>query len=333
MLHLFSNIYCINISSDKKIKEEIYMYSISIIIPVYNVEKYLGKCLRSLCCQDYDNFEIIVVDDGSTDNSGLICDEYTKKYNNVRVLHKKNGGLSSARNYGIERARGMYVCLVDGDDYVQGSFVSKMVAAAREKNADVVVCGFDNEKPGNRVMTGEAAAIRLLLNQDNMEIIACNKMYKRVLFNEIKYPNGEKYEDNLTTYKLLSKARIVAYINELLYIYVKRIDSITNSDEKENRLFAREKAAMEATKFFIGQEKLYKAARVSEFTAKLAFIDSAVDGKIDKKYLPLCLEWIRKNKRDLLMNSCMSLKLRLYLFMTTYFGGRIYILFRKRYHE
>ena len=235
---------------------------VSIIVPVYNVGELVLKCLNSLISQSYEQIEIVVVDDGSTDGSGELCDDFAKKDKRIKVFHKKNGGLSSARNYGIKKTSGEYVCLVDSDDYVKKSFVKKMVEAVLSHNADVAVCGYNGEIPEAKVMTGEEAAVILLVGQNNMEIIAWNKMYKKTLFDDISYPEGKNYEDNLTTYKLLSKAGTVAYVAESLYVYVERGGSITNKDKKEEKLKSRELAAREAMTYFADGTNLGQAAEM-----------------------------------------------------------------------
>ena len=306
---------------------------ISIIVPVYNTDGYLQKCLDSLTRQSYLNLEVIVVDDGSTDKSGEVCDEYAKKYKRIKVFHKKNGGLSSARNYGIKKAKGELICLVDGDDYVRKDFVKKMVEAVSREDIDIVVCGYNNEISENKVLTGEKVAIELLTKQNNMEIVAWNKIYRKQLFDDISYPEGKNYEDNLTTYKLLSKAKKVAYLGESLYVYVERPKSIMQSSKKEEKLLSRELAAKEAMEYFVGQKDLCAAAEISMLTAKLAFVDFAVSGEVNKKYLDYGMRWVRDNKSKLLQNKYLSQKLKLYIGMITVWGGRLYIAFRKVRHE
>lgn len=306
---------------------------ISIIVPVYNVRDYVSKCLGSLVKQGYESIEIIVVDDGSTDGSGEICEEYSKKDKRIKVFHKKNGGLSSARNYGIRRAKGEYICLVDSDDYVEEGFVIKMEEAAFSNDADIVVCGYNNEVPESQIMTGEEATIKLLVEQNNMEIVAWNKAYKRRLFKEISYPENYNYEDNLTTYKLLSKAKKVVYVAESLYVYRKRVGSITEKDKKEEKLLARERAAREAIKFFRSDSDLQEAARIALLTAKFAWMDFAISGEVDNSFLNQGKKWIKENKKRLLRNKYLSQKLRTYIFLTTRFDGRLYVLFRKIKHE
>ena len=306
---------------------------VSIIVPVYNVEKYVAKCLDSLLQQTYRDIEIIVVDDGTKDRSGEICDEIAKNDKRVKVFHKKNGGLSSARNYGIRKAKGDYICLVDSDDYVRSGFVELMLRAAQEDDADVVVCGYNEQKPEKMVLTGEQAAIRLLIQQDNMEIIAWNKMYKRSLFDRILYPEGHNYEDTLTTYKLLSEADKVAYVAESLYCYVERGGSITNKDDKQEKLTHRELAAKEAMEYFDGRTNLEAAAEIALLTAKLAWADFAISGAVKKSYLEESRIWVKKNKKKLLANKFLTQKLRLYIELLTHFGGTLYVTFRKVRHE
>ena len=304
---------------------------ISIIVPVYNVEDYVLKCLKSLAGQSYDSIEIIVVDDGSTDNSGKICDEFALDDKRVRVYHKKNGGLSSARNFGIKKAKGEYICLVDSDDYVKKDFVEKMVGASVD--ADIVICGYNHDIPEAGELTGGEATIRLLTRQDNIEIIAWNKMYRRELFKEISYPEGKNYEDNLTTYRLLSKAKKVVYVAEPLYVYVERGGSIMNSSKKEEKLVHREMAAKEAIEYFSHDKKLKDASEIALLTANLAYMDFAISGDIEKRFLKKGKEWVVGNKFKLVNNQFLTKKLRIYINMVTRLGGILYVAFRKVRHE
>lgn len=306
---------------------------VSIVVPVYNVKDYLGKCLESLMGQSYERIEIIVVDDGSTDGSGEICDEFARDDERVKVFHKRNGGLSSARNYGIKKAKGDYICLVDSDDLVNKDFVARMVEAAEQEDADVAVCGYNDAVPERRVVSGEEATVRLLTMQENMEIIAWNKMYRLNLFDDVSYPEGENYEDTLTTYKLLSKAGRAAYVPESLYVYRERVGSIMKEGKKEEKLTARERAAREATEYFKGNNDLQAAAEIAMLTAKLAFVDFAVSGDIEKKYIDYGVTWIKKYKKQLLKNKYLTKKLKLYIYLVTHLNAKLYIGFRIIRHE
>lgn len=297
---------------------------VSVIVPVYNIEGYVGKCLNSICRQSYENLEIIVVNDGSTDGSGKICDGFALKDRRVKVFHRKNGGLSEARNYGIEKAHGEFVALVDGDDFVRKNFISEMMGAV-DGEIDVVVCGYDGFVPEGKMVRGRDAAIKLLVEQENMEIVAWNKLYRRELFNDIKYPVGEKHEDSLTTYKILAKAREVLYVPKSLYHYVKRSGSIMSEAKIVERLKARYKAAEEAAKYFKDDDEMKQAAEIAVLTARYAFMDAAVKKKISKDYYILNAEWIKKHNIEFKKHKFMSSKLKLYNFLTS---AGLYKIFR-----
>ncbi len=184
-------------------------------------------------------------------------------------------------------------------------------------------------------MSGEEATVRLLIGQENLEIIACNKIYKKSLFveNEVGYPEGEKHEDSLTTYKLLSLAKKVAYVSKSLYVYVTRGGSIMDSVEVAPRLKMRERAAEEAIQFLKGQKELVEAAKVSLLLAKYAFLDFSISGRVDKKEGEEALDWIRKNAKKYKNNKFLTKKLKIYNLLSTNFGGVLYTVFRKIRHE
>lgn len=223
---------------------------ISIIIPVYKVEKYLDRCVNSVVNQSYENIEIILVDDGSPDKCPEICEEWARKDCRVKVVHKKNGGLSDARNKGLEFAGGAYVCFVDSDDYVAKTYVETLYGLICGKKTDISAVSlkevFSFEPDINKNTTGEGIitvfegkdAMKQLFFNDTFANYAWNKMYKRDLFEDVKFPVGRKMEDLGTTYKLLLKAERIAYSTEVLYYYFQREDSILH---KVNRDFYRDK--------------------------------------------------------------------------------------------
>lgn len=297
---------------------------VSVVVPVYNIQNYVGKCLESLVNQSYTNIEVVVVDDGSIDDSGKICDAYALKNGQIKVYHKKNGGLSDARNYGIRKARGEYVALVDGDDTVSKDFVAEMVKAMDEK-IDVVICGFNEVIPEKKTLSGKEATIKLLVEQENLEIVAWNKLYRRELFNSIYYPVGEKYEDTLTTYKVLALASRVKYVPKSLYKYKVREDSIMSTADLKERLAVREKAALAAVECFAGDVELKQAAEIAVLTAKLAFMDASVKGEIGEGYYKSNALWIKKHQNEYKRNKFMNKKLKLYLLLNNI---RAYKVFR-----
>ena len=209
---------------------------ISVIVPVYNVEPYLRRCVDSIRNQTYRNLEILLVNDGSTDHSGEICDEYAQQDTRIRVLHQKNGGLSAARNSGIEAAKGEYLSFVDSDDLPDCRMLETLHRDLTEQGAEVSVVGyrmFEKEeefRPGEitapvQCMTG-MDAIRSTLISDDLGDFAWNKLYRRELFREIRYPVGRMMEDQGTTYKIFLQCGRVAYRPAPLYGYYQRPDSI-----------------------------------------------------------------------------------------------------------
>lgn len=215
---------------------------VSIIIPIYNVEQYVRECLESVMNQTYKKIEIILIDDGSTDRSGEIADNFALKDNRIKVIHKKNGGLSDARNAGIRAATGEYIMFLDSDDYAADDFVESALRAAIDNRADIVCFRFTSVTD-----SGEAISLSTKKEVDNLteyantdaiqdiftlggtlKVNAWNKIYKRSLFssNNIEYPVGRIYEDNQTTYKLMYFAKKIIFLDKSLLFYRQRPGSI-----------------------------------------------------------------------------------------------------------
>ena len=211
---------------------------ISIIIPVYKVEKYLEKCIQSVINQTYENLQIILVDDGSPDNCGKICDEYAKKDHRIEVIHKSNGGLSDARNKGLEIAKGEYIGFIDSDDYIESDMYEVLYNLLKQYNAYVSICNFYTVSQGKIAIKNAENGIKEynrieilkeVLLDNNIQSYAWNKLYKKELFDEIKYPVGKKYEDIGTTFYLLEKCNKVVVTGKPEYYYINRQDSIVNN--------------------------------------------------------------------------------------------------------
>lgn len=209
---------------------------ISVIVPVYKVEKYIHKCIESIINQTYDNLEIILIDDGSPDNCPKICDEYALRDNRIKVIHQENKGLSSARNKGIELAKGEYIGFVDSDDFVEPSMFQDLYNAIVKNNADISICNFyviNNKSKEKIIKNGlknkqyyKIEALREILLDNEIQSYAWNKLYKRELFKNVKYPVGKKYEDIGTTFYLFEKSNRIQYIGKPEYNYLNREDSI-----------------------------------------------------------------------------------------------------------
>lgn len=216
---------------------------VSIVVPIYNMEKYLGTCVDSLIHQTYDNMEIILVNDGSKDMSGKICDEYAQQDSRIKVIHKENGGLSDARNKGMSIATGKYITFVDSDDFLHSRFVEILVGLSIEKDADIVVGDFsvyqNDTMWKDKIIVEEDISKAQVLNEKHLYdekfihtetvrlTIACAKIYRRELFDGIEYPVGKIHEDTFTTYKLMEKANRVVYVKEPLYYWRENFNSIT----------------------------------------------------------------------------------------------------------
>lgn len=217
------------------------MTTVSVIVPVYNVEDYLRKCIDSIIDQSYKNIEIILVDDGSPDGCPAICDEYAKWERRIKVIHKGNGGLSDARNSGILESSGEYIAFVDSDDYIAADFIKVLLDQAVKHEADISVCNFYRVYDQKLVAETKPVHFAELTNIEAMrdvfaypslcDIMSCNKLYKRELFvkNEVAFPVGKIYEDDFVTYKLCYYADRVVFIDEPLYYYTQREGSITRS--------------------------------------------------------------------------------------------------------
>lgn len=221
---------------------------ISIIIPVYKVEKYIKKCIDSVINQTYVNLEIILVDDGSPDNCGKICDEYAKKDNRVKVIHKENGGLSDARNYGLDIVEGQFIFFLDSDDFIEKYTIEYLYKLCKKNNAEISVGQtrflYENQennkqeepKENIRIYKTEQALEAMLYSQEFTNI-ACNKLYKTELFNNIRFPVGRLYEDLATTYKLVSNAKITVLGSKYTYDYLcNRNTSIMHKKFQKKRM-------------------------------------------------------------------------------------------------
>ena len=210
---------------------------ISVIVPVYKVEKYLNKCLDSILKQSYSDLDIILVDDGSPDNCPRICDEYAEKDSRIRVIHKQNGGLSSARNAALEVLKGDWVICIDSDDYVHPDMIRRLHEAAITYSAQISICShyeeFENQLLITQMVDDEVkiwdkkVALKKLVEDTELKSYAWGKLYRADLFHNIRYPDGRNYEDIATTYFLFDKAERIVKIPQYLYYYLIRKDSIS----------------------------------------------------------------------------------------------------------
>lgn len=218
---------------------------ISIIVPVYNVERYLKKCVESLCGQTFKNLEIILVDDGSKDKSVEMCDEFAKLDSRIRVIHKENGGLSSARNAGIDIASGTYIGFVDSDDWCDSKMFEKLFENLIETKSSIAVCGvarfdengnfinIENSFAKNEKLTPDQA-IRYFFDGKSMPAWACNKLYKKELWDSVRFPLGRPFEDVPVMRRFVLQENPIVVLSDVLYHYLARTDSISGCQINSN---------------------------------------------------------------------------------------------------
>ena len=300
---------------------------ISVIVPVYNVEEYLPRCVDSILAQTYQNLEIILVDDGTKDNSDKICDAYAAKDSRVKVIHKENGGLSSARNAGIDVATGAYLAFVDSDDWIEPDMYEKMLGLVEKHGVKLVCAGrFDVDSetgkktiglcpPKEELISGQEL-VRRIFTWDNIDSAAVDKLYHVSLFQEIRYPLGVVCEDVPTTYRIALNAEQVAMCPVPMYNYYHRPGSITTSAVSEKTFhfeahtakmydYIREHAPA------ITQEARYLRVRgLVHSVISIALADVRTRKKFASQYQSACRE-LRKHLGFLLSAPCFGKQERL----------------------
>lgn len=247
---------------------------ISVIVPIYQVEQFLPRCIDSIRNQTYQELEIILVDDGSPDRCGEICDEYAKKDNRIRVIHKANGGLSDARNAGIQEAKGNYFSFVDSDDLIHPQMLEQLHNMVVQKKAQIAICHYAYLEEGEEAdfsktipsmqdrwrMVSQREAQELYFDKQQRVVytVAWNKLYSAELFADIQYPKGKVHEDEFTTFKLLYAAKGIVVTDDVYYYYLVRSNSIMSKFNRKR--FHLLDAYRERMRFYMEQEEydLYK---------------------------------------------------------------------------
>lgn len=308
---------------------------ISVIVPIYNVEKYLYECIDSICRQTYNKLEIILVNDGSKDNCGKICDEYAKRDKRIKVIHKENGGLSSARNAGLDIAKGEYISFIDSDDKIANNFFEKLYKLSKINNADIVECNFlkfENEitvtetKENIKVYSSREMQHRLYSDENIRTKVVWNKLYKKYIYKNLRFPLGKINEDEFCTYKAFDNCKKnIVIINLPLYYYrynptsimgskfsIKRYDILEALEERENYYIERKYDELYVKTIMIHIKTLIwlytlTIEHLEDPTEKLKYIHNKVKNKYKK---------VKKDKR-------ISLKFKLMTIFFIKFPNRI----------
>lgn len=310
------------------------MELVSVIVPIYNVEQYLNKCVKSIINQTYHQLEIILVDDGSPDRCGEICEKFSREDTRIQVLHKENGGLSDARNAGLEIATGKYVLFLDSDDYIKEDLIEKCVDAAEKNQSDMVVFDFlrieecveelislDIEKSGVYTLKEEP---RLLFGSPS----AGNKLFRRDLFVKtgIRFPMGKYYEDLGTIPKLLLLANRITYLKEAFYYYIIRQGSIMTAAKFEKNYADRTEMINGILDFYEAKKYYQTYYKELEYFTVLNgyFFPSREIILLDKKspIIKKFKEYIRvkfpEYKKNIYLKKCLSRKDKFHFFVIEY---------------
>ena len=312
---------------------------VSVVVAAYNVGKYLEKCVDSIISQDYNNLEIILVDDGSKDNTGKICDEYKKRDKRVVVIHQKNGGLSNARNSGIKAAHGEYISFIDGDDYVDKTYISSLLKTLIDNKADISVAGHTIVRPdkscdkisSSKLLLRPREALFEILYDRDIDISSWGKLYKTSLFSNISFPDGQLFEDSATTYKLFIASKFIAVIPEAHYFYIIREGSITNagfSKKKLDLLKSTKDMADDVVKLYPDLKQAAERRLMWAHLSTLAVMASSKNVPVsDRK---IVFSYIRANRAAVLKDPNIQKRDRLSLYIS-YFGYHFFKAFWNAY--
>lgn len=296
---------------------------VSIIVPVYKVEDYLQECVESLLNQTFDQIEIILVDDGSPDNCGILCDEYQKKYSNVVVIHKKNGGLSSARNAGLKIAQGEYIGFVDSDDYVNKNMIKVLYEACEKHGTKMSACNYfyvidekiQYEKETNNIqkLSSEEFFERLISTQNRIEMVAWNKLYHRSIFDCVPtpFPEGKLFEDLGSMYKLVFTAGNIAYVDSGLYYYRRFRNGAITTNHYSAREWDRIEFGDKMVEFIrVNAPNIYIDALNFKFVnSYLSVVNCMITSKVyDSEMYKTIKKEIRNNRHNILIGKLGTIK-------------------------
>lgn len=291
---------------------------ISVIVPVYNVEKYISKCLDSILAQNHSNLEVLCVNDGSTDNSGKILDEYALKDDRIRVFHKENGGVSSARNLALDNATGEYIGFVDSDDYIAMNMYSELLSAIENNGADIAECSIayvdengdaKNGAPRSYILSDKKDILKAFFLKD-IGVVIWDKLFKSDAIKNQRFDVNYKIgEDSLFLYNCLKNVKRIVGINTVGYYYLQRGRSVMHNilDEKRLKFFEIVDSWLEENK---NDKDLYRAAAKRDCVLSVMVLDAAIS-KDDEKYVKNARERILKHKWIIFTSGHFSFKFKI----------------------
>lgn len=313
---------------------------ISVIVPVYNVEPYLNRCIKSIVNQTYRNIEIILVDDGATDNSGVMCDEWQYKDNRIKVIHKVNGGLSDARNVAIKCATGTYITCIDSDDNVDEDMIEYLYYLVKKYKCRMSLCShrilFERNNKikslgnGKEEVLSAEECIKKMCYHDCVDTSAWGKLYERELFNNIEYPVGKLFEDIGTTYKAFIASEKIACGYKDKYTYYVRANSIVTGSfnfRKLDLLEMTDKMGEDVLRLFPNLESAILRRRVY---ARFSTLNQMIGANVDEDLKRVVNVFIKENRSKILIDRLAPLRDKVAILLT-YFGFGTYKFWWKIY--
>lgn len=309
---------------------------ITIIVPIYKVEEYLDRCVESIVNQTYKNIEIILVDDGSPDNCGIKCDEWARKDKRIKSLHKKNGGLSDARNFGKKFSHGDYITFIDSDDWVKPSYVEILYNSIVKDNSDISMCWFKktNEYKYDNTISknlkkyccmNSKECIRDLLYQKKTDTCAWGKLYSKKVFNLLNYPVGKLYEDIPVTFAVINASIKIARIENEEYYYFQRSNSIQNMKFNTKKLDAIIHIKDMINKIEDNYPDLSDACKCRYFSVLSNILFQIDNQKCNKDIILKIWSEMKKIRKNILFNKLARKKARIASFLS--YGGYNFLKF------
>ena len=297
---------------------------VSVIIPIYNIEQYVTKCVESVLNQSVSGMQIILVDDGSTDASGKICDSFAESNSEIVTIHKKNGGLSSARNAGLDSATGEYISFIDGDDQIESTMLEKMIDAINTYNSDMAVCGYkDYDLNGRCVEHCRASDVKALNQEDSLMYFftmqisqsVCDKVFKRELFDDLRFMENTISEDIEVLPRLLLKCEKIIIVPYSFYHYIHRRNSITTTEISKQGFSVLNRTRFNVELIHKVCPHVEKAAYAFDFEYEFSIMFQIYDAGFQNEYkyeIKDITKYIRQNFKNYFFNKYVNIYWRIY---------------------
>lgn len=314
---------------------------VTVIVPIYKVEMYLERCVSSILNQSYQNLDVLLIDDGSPDSCGSMCDVFANSDNRIRVIHQNNKGLAETRNIGVANAIGNYIVFIDSDDYIEPNMISTLYNNLKSYKADLSCCGHLEEYPHGyterncfkdfiKVYTAEQA-LRCFLFTSEIDVVSWNKLYKKELFRNVVFPSGKLYEDHYTIYKLIDNASKIVYDSTPLYHYCKRDSSIGGVAFNNKTLQLRDALLEECSYITSKYPTILSEIEIAKITWLIVVYNKMLlSDCVDESYLKALRKDIRGNMAFIVKSTFIE-KIRKVQLLLLYVSPFLYAVFYRKY--